>query len=518
MRDTPLITGGLSRVGLLAALAVGLSSFGAGHGRTDPPEGRKEKTDEAPKGALVSPGPDTEKGVEFLRRIKDGRIKADRARGDMLVRGRFSQVVAEPKKGMADLTPEQLPPPQWCQFLLVHKGEKRRYDAHWVNDVPGSEFLATSYALTDGKAVYRLSGAELTILDRDREKWTWEKLADRYFRFGHVHDGLNDGPVDIVCQTLIDRITQGKDSKDADFWKSRVLRCYGEDGLLVVENDGAPGRKSRYRYRFWVDPKRGYQVVRHRDEQGGPGRPVNYRCESRVDLAEVAPGVFLPKRASEFTSNDGVTMRCDMEADQLKVGDVKYAADLFEPSSLPVPKDVVVTDRRNGRVIVTPGESVDIEAALLPAGKPAPPFEVPLLGGGAFKSKDVLGAKKHVLVIFWSCTCPPCAAELGYLNEIQAGFRNAGVEVVAVNLGDEADAVRKHVKDRGLKLPVGLGGNKFEGSEVGKAYGVHAIPTTYLICPDGTILWRKTGFDKAELNDALKKAGYRPEGSGGERR
>src|SRR5207253_7711958 len=114
--------------------------------------------------------------------------------------------------------------------------------------------------------------------------------------------------------------------------------------------------------------------------------------------------------------------------------------------------------------------------------------------------------------------CPPCAAELGYLNEIQAGLRAAGVEVVAVNIGDEADTVRKYVKDHGLKLPVGLGGDKFEGSEIGKAYGVHAIPTTYLVGPDGTILWRKRGFDKVELNEPLKKAGYRPKGPGGEPR
>ena len=34
----------------------------------------------------------------------------------------------------------------------------------------------------------------------------------------------------------------------------------------------------------------------------------------------------------------------------------------------------------------------------------------------------------------------------------------------------------------------------------------------------GTILWRKRGFDKVELNEPLKKAGYRPKGPGGEPR
>jgi peroxiredoxin len=514
----------LSPLGLTFALAISL--LPSSPGRAGPPTDEKQKEDEVPKGALVSPGPDTGKIVEFLKRIKDGRTKAERDCGDILIRGRFSEASADWKDGMAEPTPEKLPPSQWYQFLLVHKGEKRRYDAQWANDVPGSEFLGTYYALSDGKAFYSLKGGTLLeINDRERqtEKWRWETLASGYFRFGHVHDGLNSGPVDVVCQTLIDRIAQGKNGKDWDFWKGRVVRCYEKDGLLVVENDDPPGAKSRYRYRFWVDPKRGYHVVRLRDEQGGPGQPVNYRNESRVELAEAAPGVFLPKRVTNFFGETGTVARrdgragwsrCDMETDSIKTGTIKYVADLLELGSLPVPKDVRVIDYRGGRVKESGGKSINIETALLPAGKLAPAFDVPLLSNGAFKSKDVLAAKKHVLVTFWSFTCPPCAAELTYLNEIHGDLRRAGIEAIAVNVGDEADEVRKFVKDRGLKLPVGLGGDKFEGSEIAKAYGVHAIPTTYLISPGGTVSWRKGGFDKAELNEALKKAGYAAKGPG----
>jgi thiol-disulfide isomerase/thioredoxin len=428
----------MRRTSRTIALAVSLLSLGIGPGRADPPPPEKEKADEAPKGALVSPGPDAEKVVAFLKRIKEGRTTAERACGDMLIRGRVSRVQAEWKEGMAEPTPEKLPAPEWCQFLLVHKGDKRRYDVHYVNDLPGSEFLATAYRIMDGKAFYSLNGPELEIHDRDAGKWRWETLAGGYFRCGHVHDGLKDGPVDVVCQTLIDRITQGKDGKDADWWKGRVLRCYEENSLLVVENDDNPARKSRCRYRFWVDPKHGYHVVRTQNEQG------RHRDESQVELTEAAPGVFMPKQATEFIAEPGRgAARVDMRVDVMRVGDVKYASELFELASLPVPKDVRVTDHRNGRVVVSGGTSVDIEAALLAAGKPAPPFEVPLLDRGGFKSRDVLGAKKHLLATFWSCQCPPCAAELAYLSEIHGDLQRAGVEVVAVNLGDESEEVRK---------------------------------------------------------------------------
>jgi hypothetical protein len=43
---------------------------------------------------------------------------------------------------------------------------------------------------------------------------------------------------------------------------------------------------------------------------------------------------------------------------------------------------------------------------------------------------------------------------------------------------------------------------------VGKAYGVHAYPTNYLVdAQTGKILWRAVGFDEEGLRAALKKAG-----------
>ena len=74
---------------------------------------------------LKAPGPETKAVVNFLNRIKEGRAKADLGRGDMIVRGRVSGVHGDWKEGMAELTPDQLPAPEWCQFVLVHKGEKR---------------------------------------------------------------------------------------------------------------------------------------------------------------------------------------------------------------------------------------------------------------------------------------------------------------------------------------------------------------------------------------------------------
>src|SRR5262249_51299417 len=70
------------------------------------------------------PGPDADAVVACLERIQKGRAAAERAAGDLLIRGRVSDVRLGWKEGMKDQTAATLPAPDWCQFLLVHKGRK----------------------------------------------------------------------------------------------------------------------------------------------------------------------------------------------------------------------------------------------------------------------------------------------------------------------------------------------------------------------------------------------------------
>jgi hypothetical protein len=254
------------------------------------------------------------------------------------------------KEGAVEQTAATLPGPDWFQFLLVQKGPKRRYDCQFFSGSTGSEQLATAYRLRDGKAFYKLDTNTLEISPPEREHGTWEGLAAEYFIYGQGFDGRNYGPLTDVCGALIDRVKQGK---DADHWKDRVLRCSEEDGLLVVENTA--GQKSKYGCKIWVDPERGFQVVRRQDERGGPGQNVHYGEDCRIELGEAAPSVFLPKRATMFVFDLGSVAkrdrragwaRRDMEVKSMKVGKIDYDDRLFELASLPVPKDVIVTDHR----------------------------------------------------------------------------------------------------------------------------------------------------------------------------
>jgi hypothetical protein len=57
-----------------------------------------------------------------------------------------------------------------------------------------------------------------------------------------------------------------------------------------------------------------------------------------------------------------------------------------------------------------------------------------------------------------------------------------------------------------FKMVMGGEGEKYT---LGKAYGVQAYPTNYLVGADGKILWRAVGFDETALRNALEKAGVK---------
>ena len=52
-------------------------------------------------------------------------------------------------------------------------------------------------------------------------------------------------------------------------------------------------------------------------------------------------------------------------------------------------------------------------------------------------------------------------------------------------------------------------GGKGADYALGKAYGVKAYPTNYLVDPDGKIVWRGVGFDEPALRAALAKIGLK---------
>jgi peroxiredoxin len=123
-------------------------------------------------------------------------------------------------------------------------------------------------------------------------------------------------------------------------------------------------------------------------------------------------------------------------------------------------------------------------------------FELASLSGRKVKLSDYRG--KVVFLNFWATWCPPCRGEMPSMERLHQKLAGRGLEIVAVDLQEPKDTVRKFVADRSLTFTVVLDAS----GEIGAAWGAQSIPTTYLIDRTGGIIARSVGgreWDSADM-------------------
>lgn len=93
---------------------------------------------------------------------------------------------------------------------------------------------------------------------------------------------------------------------------------------------------------------------------------------------------------------------------------------------------------------------------------------------------------RATLVVFWATWCPVCAAEEG---NIVAVARDHRVVSVAMQSGDAA-AVMKHLKERGIALPVLVDGDGRHAEN----WRVRGVPTHFVVDAAGNVRFRVVGY------------------------
>lgn len=120
-------------------------------------------------------------------------------------------------------------------------------------------------------------------------------------------------------------------------------------------------------------------------------------------------------------------------------------------------------------------------------GSVAPDFVLKDLNGKQVQLSDYKG--KGVFLNFWGTWCAPCKREMPYMERQYQHYKNLGVEIIAVNVGESNIAVESFVTQYKLTFPVVLD----KSSEVLHAYGVDPLPTTFLIDKNGKVVDIITG-------------------------
>lgn len=137
-----------------------------------------------------------------------------------------------------------------------------------------------------------------------------------------------------------------------------------------------------------------------------------------------------------------------------------------------------------------------------PRPSPAPDFTLRDLAGDRVTLSHLKG--RVVFLNFWATWCPPCREEMPSMERLHQTHKGRGLLVLAVNLQESPNLVRKFARNFGLSFPILLD----ETGEVSSAYGARALPMTFLIDTNGSIAARAVGardWDSPAALDLIQK-------------
>lgn len=136
----------------------------------------------------------------------------------------------------------------------------------------------------------------------------------------------------------------------------------------------------------------------------------------------------------------------------------------------------------------------DVSGPAPAAGLSAPDFKTTTIDGTPVALSDYAG--KPVWLTFGASWCPDCRGEAPDLQATYEKFRAQGLIVLAVNIEEDASAVRAYADRVGLTYPQIAD----PSTTIASRYRTLGIPTHYFIAPDGIIKEvRLGGLPPAEM-------------------
>ena len=146
-------------------------------------------------------------------------------------------------------------------------------------------------------------------------------------------------------------------------------------------------------------------------------------------------------------------------------------------------------------------KSTWLALALLAAGVPAPAESPAALEG-------VSG--RVVLVDFWASWCTPCRRSFPWMNAMQRKYGGEGLQIIGVNVDKERALADEFLAETPAEFEL-----RFDpDGKLAEAFGVQAMPSSFLLDASGAVIATHAGFKTAdapryerEIVEALARAG-----------
>lgn len=139
---------------------------------------------------------------------------------------------------------------------------------------------------------------------------------------------------------------------------------------------------------------------------------------------------------------------------------------------------------------------------IVPADMAGAGFRITDLEGKTIDFESLKG--KVVFLNIWATWCPPCVAEMPNIQSLyeKAGSDKIAFVMLSVDKGGR-EKVKKFIDKKGFTFPVYMPASQFPEEFYSKA-----IPTTFIISPEGKIVARQEGmaqYDTPEVQEFLQR-------------
>lgn len=119
--------------------------------------------------------------------------------------------------------------------------------------------------------------------------------------------------------------------------------------------------------------------------------------------------------------------------------------------------------------------------------RPAPTFALYDLNDKQHKLEDYRG--KVIIVNFWATWCPPCRQEFPSMDQAYKQLKRDDIVMLAIDVGEDGDTIFEFTADYPVTFPILMDMD----AQITQQYGVIGLPTTYIIDPQGRLVYQVIG-------------------------
>jgi thiol-disulfide isomerase/thioredoxin len=103
---------------------------------------------------------------------------------------------------------------------------------------------------------------------------------------------------------------------------------------------------------------------------------------------------------------------------------------------------------------------------------------------------------KVVFMNIWATWCPPCVAEMPGIHQLYQSVNQDEIVFLMLSVDDNMDKLRRFMERKGYTFPVYL-----SAAPLPEMYQTSSIPTTFVISPEGKIVFKEEGMANYDTED-----------------